>query len=244
MTNLIKMELYKLRHSVEFKVLLALLLVLSLAISFLLAKVGGVWQENLVSALFDSALGEIFICIFAGLFIGNEFSGQMINLEIISGHSRRNILLSKAFSFLIGFAIIITIYPVFSVIASFALQGFKGSFSFSDLMYIIKILAFNFMIYTKVAGLLIFFGFLFKNSGKIISASILAIVVKTVVINYLADKLTAKSFFNRYFGLRQFNLVLFDNPTMDVFKVIVFSLLVFAGFLWLTYIVFEKLELR
>lgn len=163
MCKLMKAELFKLRKSIFYK--MVLIGTLLYALMDIYAYFTGLYHpSNGVKELFHSFLFWqrcLLMCgILAGVFIGGDFDNRMLHAQIAVGNGRRNIFLAKAFVYWIACIGIVLAYQSVDIIGMTCLFGFGLKVTFYRLMLLVR---------TEIVYLVIFSGF--------ISACILAAFV-------------------------------------------------------------------
>lgn len=122
MNNLIKAERYKLFHNWAFWALLIGMILLGffsgsgyrqyyLAHDYekiAVTSFSGVFN----SMVADSTMPLVAVCAMLAWFMGRDFSLRTISTEVASGHSRRDIFISKAVVNLIAFNAVMLLYPM------------------------------------------------------------------------------------------------------------------------------------
>lgn len=249
MYNLIKMEFYKLKRSKAFKNIILFSFIFSIIGIYFFRTLPDApvsWQAYFINALRDSALNIILIAIFAGLFIGADFSNKTINHEIISGHSRVKIFLSKSIVFFIGSSIISLIYPVTSMFSSMAFSRWTEEFTSLDLIYVLRVLSLYIIINLGVMATCLFIAFIFKDVGKTIGVSIIFLAVGSQLLNNILSKeFRVIGKLHDYVGLGQLNIAIKDIISKSEIVIILLSSLMTLGIiLSISYMSFRKTELR
>lgn len=243
------MELYKLKRSNALKTIIIFSIIFSIVGTYFFTTLPNApvsWRAYFINAIRDSALNIILSAIFAGLFIGSDFSNKTIHHEIISGHSRREILLSKAFSFSIGSSLIIVIYPLMSIISSIALSGWAEVITAADLIYVLRVLFLVIVINIGVLSACLLIAFIVKDMGKTIGVSIVFLAVGWQFLNnILAHKFEFIGSLQKYVGYGQLNTAVKDIISVpEIGGIVLSSLMTLVIILSISYLSFRKAELN
>lgn len=99
MINLLKSELYKLRHSLAFWGMALFSLLLG---SLMLLDSGQDTSSLFFASLYNTPILYFLTIIFGALFIGDDFVSQTLNSFVSAGHKRSTILFAKTFAYQMG----------------------------------------------------------------------------------------------------------------------------------------------
>lgn len=166
MLNLIKVEFYKLKRSKFFYGMIILMVLQALTVYILSPHLKGMSGKK---ALLDGfaveqfMVGMIMIAVFAGDYIGSEFSTGCIKNLISYGHIRKNIIIAKSIVFYIGVAIITSIYPIVTTVINSVLYGYGMPFTFQSVINFIAITLFMMLAYIGIASIALAIAFISKN---------------------------------------------------------------------------------
>lgn len=130
MTNLMKVEFFKLRKSFGFKALCLcnIASLLSSAVLLLAGAKGSGYKVLIVSLTY--VLHHAFIgYLFAAVFLCGEFSNRTFGMSLLCGYSRRKVFLSKILVFLFGLLLLFLIYTGISTIVLSIGNGFGSALS-------------------------------------------------------------------------------------------------------------------
>lgn len=129
MKRLIQLELFKLKHSKGFRVLLLLMAVLGIFGVVASGATAESASPSGYSAYFKQfsdmkSLVFVWIGLFSGFFIGEDFSNRTLQAEIAAGYSRFSILASKALIMIVGVWSMIAAELMVVTLGSSLLYGF------------------------------------------------------------------------------------------------------------------------
>lgn len=174
MGRLIKAEFLKLSKSFGYKILLLCMFGLSVLLGLLMAdsETGmASGYSAYLSALTDTQVFIVFGSIFAAIFVCNEFSNRTFGMSLFSGCLRRDILLSKAIVFLVGFMPLVFAEPVITCVIASIRKGF-GDLNILVAMELIKTTILFIFGCSAIGGFCFMLAVLIKNSGGTIGAGI------------------------------------------------------------------------
>ncbi|MBR1597611.1 MAG: ABC transporter permease [Lachnospiraceae bacterium] len=197
MRDLIKTELFKLKKSRTFKILI--IINLSVIITFILGVGIGYYDvepHSLVGyKMYKSSVQYILHhglvgYILASGFICSEYSQNTIGSGLVSGHSRTKLLLAKMIVFVCGVVILFLIYLAASTfITSFYTGGFVEKMTLQIWEYIVVLLSYSVIGYAVYGVLMACVAIVIK--GKI----------KTIVIGMGME-----------YAMTQTDIITKDNP--------------------------------
>lgn len=195
MLKLLNGDIYKLLHSIGFRVMVALSILFGV-IGFVSLAYAGTFdpmQSNLggVDAFYahfvDSRiLMLVFAGVFSGLFIGEDFSCRTFQGEIASGNSRSKVLLSKTIVFLLGIFAMIIIQKSIVIVGATIVNGFGaditdfviGNMLRAGLMFMLQIGACS-MICVLTSVML-------KNKASIIATNFMILVLIDAIFQIMS----------------------------------------------------------
>lgn len=173
MLNLIKLEFYKLRKQRSFKILLLAVIAISAFSAYSeirLLTANGLLGSGKMG--FANAIQDMFMlfmsAIFAGFYIGSDFSNKTIQSQLSQGHSRLEVLLSKALVFFIGTSMIMLLYPItVSIIHTFK-YGWGEPFALASLLYVLQVAFFGVILNIGTTSVFVLIAFLCQDVPKTI----------------------------------------------------------------------------
>lgn len=169
MYNLIKAEIYRLKYNKEIRLCIILIIILGIINLYFHGIPTG--RESLTNESTD--MFSLMACaIFAGMYIGSEFSKRTIYHLIVSGHSRFSVLISKLTSYLIGCFIIIAsnlfinggIYSMF--------YGWGAPFNGSEIMFIVMYVLINILFILCIATMVFLVPFIVRDGAMATAVSV------------------------------------------------------------------------
>lgn len=193
MLNLIKTEVYKLRRQRLIPILFISVIAISAfsafsEINFLTTP------ENLVNGKvsFVNAFQDIFmlfiIAIFAGFYIGSDFSNRTIQAELSRGHKRLDIILSKAFVFSIGTSLIMLLYPITACLIHTAKFGWGEPFNIISILYLFRVALLGSILNIGTACIYVCLAFLCRDISKTICVCFAFPVVFSAISNTIGKQ--------------------------------------------------------
>lgn len=202
MSNLIRMEFYKLRHRIFYWLALLGLIIYGFTgaqeyidfASYSTVK----WDDIAVtsfSGLYNSMTADslMLIALMAGLMaftIGREFSLRTLSSEVASGLSRRDIFTSKAIVNTLAFDLLMIAFPLGGVIKGISYYG-VGDLP-DNILNILRTSIYIFIIYSAVFMSCVLIAYIFRNGivAGIVSAVLWFVLVYVFAI-LCANDLTA-----------------------------------------------------
>lgn len=183
MSNLLRAERYKLLRDPIFLISLAVMFILGLVMADGYRN-GGNGLDSLIpvssiSGLFNASMSDISLLtiIIPGLMaldLGNEFSQRVLSSEVASGHSRRDIFLSKAIVYLIGYGLVCLAFPLAGVIKEF---GYYGAGDIADnTLNILRTTIYMFILTGVLFAIALTTAFIIKNG--------IAAAIVTIILNF------------------------------------------------------------
>lgn len=173
MLNLIKLEFYKLRKQRIFKIILIAVIAISAFSAY--SEIRLLTADGLLGsgkAGYANAFQDIFMlfisAIFAGFYLGSDFSNKTIQSQLSQGHSRFEVLISKALVFFVGTSMIMLLYPItVSLIHTFK-YGWGEPFAVASLLYILRVAFFGVVLNIGTTSVFVLIAFLCRDIPKTI----------------------------------------------------------------------------
>lgn len=253
MFNLLKCELYKLRHSTGFMVMIILSALFGtiLALSFSFAEVisGGVNLSGYEA--FYTMFGDlrtfmlIFVGVFSGIFIGEDFSFRAFQAEIALGNSRLKVLLSKTIVYMLGILLMIIIWQVFVVTIVSVVNGFGEIASMVLIANMVRAsLMFAFHI-CACSMICVFTSVLLKNKAAILAVNFLILIFVDGIfqgISMISDK-----GMEIYMKTPFLQALIFSSPEVNLIDTVyslIIGLVIIIGLFLTSHFVFNRRELK
>lgn len=265
MINLIRADLYKMRKSKTFQVLIGLTLFCALGmimIAYLIPK--GKISDSYTGIGFllsDVNMISIVGAVVAGVFICGDFENKSIHDSIASGINRSTVLISKSIVFLLAICFLLLPYAMLSIIAISTGYAFDmGSVSVGFLNLLTQEAGIDFrmdvLFKLLIVAVTLIIAYLAQLSICIPLALIFKKPVAVVAINYILTILCAQLLgfrknskeFDQIISLTPFggdyNLLTMDASSGDIGKAIIVSILFISIIFLLTFIKFRKSEIK
>lgn len=247
MYNIICMEFYKLKRLKSFKIML--LALLSISLFFCLSLVYQGKNTNgmvgFTDAIWDNGLMMIFCSIFAGLFIGSDFTNKTINMQVSSGQKRDNVLIGKSVVFFVASSLIILIYPIMSAIIDTIYMGWGSPFTIDTVFYILRVVFLSVILSIGTSSFFVLFAFLFKDTGKTIGVSVVFGILASIILEFSSNYHPILKTIYQFSTFNQSKFI--TNVGMTTTEIItaclsgVFTILIILS---ITYLVFRRSELK
>lgn len=174
MSNLLNAEFYKLLHSQYLWGITAFSLFLS---SLLLLDSMEETSDLFFASLYNAPILYFLVIVFATLFIGNDFKERTLQLYIIAGHKRDQVLFVKLLAYQIAGTIILALPLI--------LHGFIGKIFLKESIVNIDlstILTISVSLFTMFL-MPFFFAFLFRDIGKTLSVPLILFFLMILLMN-------------------------------------------------------------
>lgn len=226
MTNLLKIEFYKLKRSkmVYFFIFLCIMqsivvyAVTTYGFSTNLATSSGKETLLFMFGIQDGLALNIIAGVLAADYICIEFTSGHIKNLVAYGHKRINIFIAKSIVYYVTVIIITFIGPLIMAIINTVLNGYGEAFTFHSLIFLIKIFFFMVITHIGIGSISVLAAFVFRNSNIVICIvigidfinrilNILNIQKPSPIIKWVFDKII----------LTQSNIVLMDNAGLAEF---------------------------
>lgn len=179
MTDLLKAEFYKLRHSRAFWGLLFFSLVLGNLL--LLDNEKPLSAEDCFhSSLYNTPLLSFLIIILGALFIGEDFDGRTLNAYILGGHTRFEILLAKAVPYFTACIAVLGTPLLSDGLLGLLLFGIPSQVSISSVFAESLVI---FMAILAMGSLPFLCAFLFKDIGKTLAVPLALFFLMIFLLN-------------------------------------------------------------
>lgn len=173
MINLIKLEFYKLRKQSIFKIILIAVIIISAFSAY--SEIRLMTADGLLGSGktgFANAFQDIFMlfvsAIFAGFYIGSDFSNKTIQSQLSQGHSRFEVLISKALVFFVGTSMIMLLYPITVSLIHTYQYGWGEPFTPVSLFYILRVAFFGVILNIGTTSVFVLIAFLCRDIPKTI----------------------------------------------------------------------------
>jgi ABC-type transport system involved in multi-copper enzyme maturation permease subunit len=129
----------------------------------------------------------VFVGVFSGVFIGEDFACRTFQGEVASGNARSKVLLSKTLLFLLGICIMMMIQILIVVVAMTLLNGFGGDFTSTAMADMVRA-AFMFMLQICASAMIcVLTCVLIKNKATIIAVNFMILVLIDGILQLIAS---------------------------------------------------------
>lgn len=210
MLNLLKADFYRLKRSKSFYICLG---IIALFVSYVILDFtsSAHLKEQLSPSTFhwiyilfvEKAFLPYFIpvlqAIFITMLITSEYSTGTIKDAVSLGFSRISIYLSKLITVAVGSIILMLIAVLFTVITSIFVFGIYGSFTWYDVVLLIRMLIIQALLYTAYGSIFLMLTILIKNVGSAMAFNILFSLVLASLSSVVGN-----SYFGRMLLLMNF----------------------------------------
>jgi len=193
--KLLRGDIYKLGHSIGFRVMVVLSLVFGVIGFVSLAYAGTMDKLEINLGGMDAfythfadfrTLMFVFVGVFSGLFIGEDFACRTFQGEVASGNSRSKVLLSKTLAFILGICTMIVIQKLIVTVGATIVNGFGaditgvviGNMFRAGLMFMLQVSACS-MICVLTSVLL-------KNKASIIATNFMILIVVDAILQMMS----------------------------------------------------------
>lgn len=247
MINLLKAELYKLRTSKNFYLVILLNILQCIVVYAFSEKFRYLNGKEMFSRMFDmqNYLGfwEL-IAIFASDYIVTEFSSGYIKNLVSYGHKRVSIFISKGIAYFIGIAIICCVLPIVMSIINTVVNGYGEAFDFQSVMYFIGLILLMIFIHCSIASIGLLAAFISKNASVTVAAIVMIDVANRIINIFAIRSHTADVLYNKLI-FAQITKVLSDNvKVFDIFQAVIISLVTMFVCMIIGLFVFKRAEIK
>jgi ABC-2 type transport system permease protein len=198
MSNLIKVEFYKLKTSKIFRVILTLMLIQSILCPILFSS-SMTGKQVLIQVFAAQEFLSLYIIIgvFAAYYIGDEFSSGCIKNLSAYGHKRRHIIIAKSIAYYVGIAIIGLISPILITIINTVMNGYGEVFTLNSFTFILKVSFLMAFIYIGIGSIAVLISFVCRNGIIIAVAFVLIDTVNRACRGLVFQKYLSGEIYNR-----------------------------------------------
>lgn len=249
MYNLIKTEFYKLKRQKLLAVLFIAVIAISAFSAFSEMSLSTSGEPVSGKMSFTNAVQDIFmlfvIAVFAGFYIGSDFSNRTIQAELSKGHRRSDVVFSKAFVFSIIAGLMMLLYPVTVCLIHVMQYGWGEPFSMLSVLYLLRVALLGFILNMGTASIYVCFAFLCRDIPRTICVCFAFPVAFSAISGTLGKQVPALGKLFEYSTLSQLKYIVNDNlkTTAVIAAAASACITVFAALLLSSYI-FSKAEIR
>lgn len=228
MLNFIRAEFFKLRKQKLIPVLFIAVIAISVFSAFSEINLR-MTPEHVVTGKesFANAFEDItmlfIVAVFAGFYIGSDFTNRTIQAGISGGYKRMDLILSKAVVFSIGAAAIMLLYPVTAGLIHTINSGWGVPFGFSELFYLLRTAVLGSVLNIGTAGIYVCLAFICRDIPKTICACAAIPVVFSVISSTVGSRISVVGRLMDYSTLSSLKYIASDTLTMPAVFTVVFS---------------------
>lgn len=250
MLNLIKAEVYKLKHQKWVIVLFITVIAISAFSAFseinqLTAPDSPVSGKMSFANAFQDIFMLFMLAIFAGFYIGSDFTNRTIQAVLAKGHKRLELICSKAFVFSISAALMMLLYPITVCLIHTMTFGWGEPFHVNSLYYLFRVALLGSMLNMATAYIYVCFAFICRDIPKTICVCFAFPVVFSAISSTLGKQFPIIGTLLDYATISQLKYIVGDTFEIVTILSVVFSacLTIFAA-LFITSRFFAKAELK
>lgn len=244
MKNLIKFNAERLKKDKFFYVLILSVTLLSILSGFQDTVQGNISSgyEGFIKSYSDIFM-SFFIAVYCGYFIGSDFSSKIIQRQISSGISRKDIVISKLIVLMIASFIIVNLYPIIVGIMGSLKYGFLPIKDYNNILEIVRILIISNLCFMSLTSIYSLLGFATQSIGKTIGISLAIPVVISMLQGIIPIEFIKKSI--TFFPLSQIKNVIINKNFIDgTLRPTTISLIVFFIMITITILIFRKSDIN
>lgn len=190
MCKLIKAEMYKLRKSIYYKVLLLGTAVYAF-VDIYGCLIGIYHPSNGLRELIHSFLFWercLLLCgILAGIFIGGDFDNRILHSQIAVGNTRKNIFLAKTYVYWIACIAIVLVYQSVEVIGITCLSGFGLEVTLYEFILLMRTETVYLIVFSGFVSVCILAAFALKTLFAVTATEIVWIMFGSPIFQNLAN---------------------------------------------------------
>lgn len=231
MLNLINTEFYKLKRQKLIMILLIAVIAISAFSAFseinLLTT-----PDHYVSGKesFANAFQDVFmlfvIAVFAGFYIGSDFTNRTIQAALSRGHRRLDIIFSKAVVFSISASFIMLLYPVTVCIIHTLKFGWGAPFHIVSVFYLCRVAILGSILNIGTANIYVCFAFLCRDIPKTICVCFAFPIVFSAISSTLGRQIAVIGRLFDYSTLSQLKYIVGDQLAISALMPVILSTLI------------------
>lgn len=244
MKNLIKFNAERLKKDKFFYVLILSVTLLSILSGFQDTVQGNISSgyEGFIKSYSDIFM-SFFIAVYCGYFIGSDFSSKIIQRQISSGISRKDIVISKLIVLMIASFIIVNLYPIIVGIMGSLKYGFLPIKDYNNILEIVRIIIISNLCFMSLTSIYSLLGFATQSIGETIGISLAIPVVISMLQGIISIEFIKKSI--TFFPLSQIKNVIINKNFIDgTLRPTTISLIVFFIMITITILIFRKSDIN
>lgn len=236
MGRLLHAEFYKLVHDRIYWITLAAILFFNLILLSGRSVLNFTGQEALAESMKKEIATVLIVCIYEGLFIGDDFASRTLYHGLSAGKSRNSVLFAKSAVSLIAADGLLFLFPLLLILTCTVKNGWGASASVQPQRMIFLTIAFLILGFA-IGGISLLAAVCFRDIGRTIGLPILLYFFMILLLNGPASPA-----FSRI--LPAGILVLLVNGSLSPAYGILLGLLWVAALQGLSILIFHRAELR
>ncbi|MCC0627590.1 MULTISPECIES: ABC transporter permease [unclassified Clostridioides] len=228
MLNLINTEIYKLKRQKLIIVLFVAVIAISAFSAFSeinLLSTPDDWINGKKS--FANAFQDVFmlfvIAIFAGFYIGSDFTNRTIQAELSRGHKRFDIIFSKAVVFSIGAGFVMLLYPITVCIIHTIKFGWGEPFNIFSFLYLCRVAFLGSILNIGTSNIYVCFAFLCRDIPKTICVCFAFPIVFSAISSNIGKQIPAIGKLFDYSTLSQLKYIVSDKLLISTLTPVILS---------------------
>lgn len=265
MINLVQADLYKLRKSLPFKILITITTVSAIIMTFIayLIPLGKVDESmsGIGFLLSDISMISILGAVLSGIIISGDFENKTIHDAITNGCSRTSVILSKTITFSISIALLLLPYVVVASIGIALDHEYNMGSVSSGFLNVLTSTGYTDFLFSEVGKLIVLMLTLFFVYAAQLSICVpLAIIIKKPIFvvaiyygfSFLCGQLRGlrenSMIFKRIFDATpyggNYTMMSLNTASGDIIRAIGVSVIFMIVILTITTLAFRKMELK
>lgn len=217
MLNLVRSEIFRLKRQKLPLVLCVAVIAISAFSAFsrmnLLSEPGNpVYGRQSFADAFQDISMLFLIAVFAGFYIGSDFTNRTIPAGLAGGHRRRDVLFSKAFVFSTAAGLLMLLYPVTVCVIHTLRFGWGGQFGASSAIWLLRVAFLGSALNIGTACIYVCIAFLCRDIAGTICVCFAFPVVFSAISTTLGKWIPAVGTLLDYTTLSQLKYIVADRP--------------------------------
>lgn len=250
MYNLIKAELYKLKRQKLFIVLFLIVIALSSfsafsEINLITTPTNPIMGKDSFANAFQDIFMLFVIAVFAGFYIGSDFSNRTIQAELSRGHKRADIVYAKAFVYSLSASALMLLYPTTVCIIHTITFGWGEVFNISSILYLFRITLLGSILNTGTACIYLCFAFLCRDIPKTICVCFAFPILFSAINSTIGKSIPIIGTILDYSTLSQLKYIVIDRFSIEsLFPVILSACITILITITISNYFFSKAEIK
>lgn len=187
----------------------------------------------------------IFNAIFAGFYIGADFSNRTIQNQLAAGHSRFHIILSKSIVFFAGASLILLLYPSTISLIHTLFSGWGEDFTVSSAFYVLRVCLLGVLLNIGTTSVFVLFAFLCRDIPKTICLCCAFPVVFSLLSSIFGSLIPAAGDVIHFTTLAQLKYITAEPlPLSAILSILLSAVITTVFFIYLSHYLFSKAEIK